>query len=126
MSIIWLIGRVLFGVYFIMVGFNHFSNFQGLKQASQYKKIPMPGTSVIVSGLMLIIGGATILTGFYVGLGVLLLVLFLVISAFTVHNFWTLEDPMQKMGEQTQFMKNIALASVVLMLLQINDWSWML
>jgi putative oxidoreductase len=36
-----------------------------------------------------------------------------------VHNFWTLDDPMQKMGEMTQFMKNIAIAAALLMLLHI-------
>jgi putative oxidoreductase len=34
MDILWLVGRVIFGLYFIMGEFNHFSQFQGMKQAT--------------------------------------------------------------------------------------------
>ncbi|SES92873.1 Uncharacterized membrane protein YphA, DoxX/SURF4 family [Salinibacillus kushneri] len=126
MGLFWLIGRLILGIYFLMTGFNHLKNYQGMKQACEQKNLPLPGACASLSGLILIIGGLTILTGMFVGIGVLLLVIFLIIAATTFHNYWVFEDPMQKMGEQTQFMKNIALAAALLMLLQIQDWSWTL
>ncbi|GAA0489690.1 hypothetical protein GCM10008986_14450 [Salinibacillus aidingensis] len=122
----WLIGRIIFGIYFLMTGFNHLTNYQGMKQATQQKNVPLAGAAVSGSGLILIFGGLSILTGLYVGIGVLLLVVFLILAAILFHNFWSFEDPMQKMGEENQFMKNIALAAALLMMLQIQDWTWSL
>ena len=36
-----------------------------------------------------------------------------------MHNFWTVKDPQQKMGEMVHFSKNIALLGFVLMTLGI-------
>jgi putative oxidoreductase len=124
MEWLWLVGRALFGLYFIMGGVNHFTQFQGMKQYSSYKGVPAPGLAVIVSGVLLLGGGLSILTGYWIQLGLISLVVFLIVAAFKMHDFWTLEDPNAKMGEMNQFLKNIALAAACLMLLAIADWSW--
>jgi putative oxidoreductase len=123
---LWLVGRALFGLYFIMGGMNHFTKFQGMKQYSSYKNVPAPGLSVIVTGIILLGGGLSILFGFWIELGLILLALFLLASAFLMHNFWTVDDDNAKMGEMNQFLKNIALAAACLMLLAVSDWSWTL
>lgn len=124
MGLISIIGRVILALYFIYSGANHFINYQGLKQYSSFKGVPLPGIAVVVTGLMLLAGGLSILTGFCVAWGIGLLVLFLVASALLMHNFWTEDDPMARVGEKNQFLKNIALAAAALMLLEIMDWSW--
>jgi putative oxidoreductase len=124
MEWLWLVGRAIFGFYFIMAALNHFTKLEGMKQYAQYKGVAMPALSVIISGLMLLLGGLSILTGYYLGIGVLLLVVFLVIAAFKMHDFWTIDDPMAKAGEMAQFLKNFALAGAALMLLAIPNWSW--
>ncbi|WP_391560410.1 DoxX family membrane protein [Robertmurraya sp.] len=124
MGWISLVGRVILALYFIYSGVNHFSNYQGMKQYTSYKGVLAPGIAVVVTGLMLLGGGLSILTGYCIGWGVGLLVVFLVASAFLMHNFWTVDDPMTKVGEKNQFMKNIALAAAALLLLEITDWSW--
>lgn len=126
MAWLWLVGRAVLGIYFIMGGVKHFTQYQGIKQYSLYKRVPAAGLSVIVTGLILLGGGVSILTGFWIEIGLLLLALFLILAAFIVHNYWTVEDPNTKMGEMNQFLKNIAIAAACLMLLAINDWSWTL
>lgn len=112
-----LIGRVIFGLYFVYSGINHFVKYQGLKEYARFKKIPVAGFSVIITGLVLLGGGLSILTGYLIQTGLILLAIFLLIAAFTVHNFWTLEDENAKTGELSQFLKNIAMASASLLLL---------
>lgn len=128
MVMVWLslIGRVIFGLYFVYSGINHFTKYQGLKEYASFKKIPVSGVAVIITGLVLLGGGVSILTGYLIQTALILLAIFLIVAAFTVHNFWTVDDENAKVGEQSQFLKNIAIASVSLLLLQIETWTWTL
>ena len=102
-----------------MSGYNHFKNLGMLTGYSQSKGVPMPKESVLVTGLMLVLGGLGILLGVYVGYSVLLLVLFLLGTLVKMHRYWEVADPMAKMGERVNFYKNIALLGALLMLLSI-------
>jgi len=75
--------------------------------------VPAPGFAVIVTGAMLLLGGLSVLFGYKVKIGSILLVLFLLATAFMVHTFWTFEGQ-QAQVEMAQFMKNIALAGAAL------------
>ena len=121
-----LLGRVIFGLYFVYSGIIHFAKYQGLKEYAAFKKIPAAGASVIITGLILLGGGLGILTGYLIQTALILLAIFLLVAAFTIHNYWTVDDENAKAGEQNQFLKNIALASVSLLLLQIETWTWTL
>ena len=52
-------------------------------------------------------------------IGVALLVIFLLGVSFGIHNFWTVQDPQAKLGEMTNFLKNMALLGLLLMTLVI-------
>jgi putative oxidoreductase len=84
---------------------------------AQMKGVPMAKGAVAFSGLLLLIGGASILFHFYPTYGMIALILFLVPVTFMMHAFWKIEDPMAKMHEMVNFMKNIALLGAVLLLL---------
>ncbi len=124
MDWLWLIGRAVFGLYFVYSGLNHFLQYQGMKQYASFKHAPVPGFSVIVTGLMLLAGGLSVLTNYYLEWGIGLLVVFLVVAAFVMHNFWTVKDATAKAGEKAHFFKNLALAAATLMLLSITNWTW--
>ena len=124
MDWLWLIGRTVFGLYFVYSGLNHFLQYQGMKQYAAFKKAPLPGLSVIVTGLMLLAGGASVLANYYLKWGIGLLVVFLVAAAFVMHNFWTVQDENAKAGERAHFLKNLALAAAALMMLSITNWTW--
>lgn len=119
MNMEWLslLGKVIFGLYFVYSGIIHFVKYQGLKDYAAFKKIPIAGFAVIITGLVLLGGGLSILTGYWIQTGLILLAIFLVVAAFTIHNYWTLDDENAKVAEQNQFLKNIAIASASLLLL---------
>jgi uncharacterized membrane protein YphA (DoxX/SURF4 family) len=56
---------------------------------AQYKKVPAAKLSVIVSGLMILVGGLYIAFGVYADLGALLIALFLLTSS--IHDARILE-----------------------------------
>ncbi len=119
MSAILLIGRIIFGGFFIMSGINHFTKLEAMTGYAKYKKLPAAKLGVLVSGLMLLLGGAYVLLGFYVDLGALLLAIFLVLAAVIFHNFWKETDATAKQSEMMNFMKDFALAGAALILFAV-------
>ena len=117
MDYLFIVGRILLGGYFVMMGLMHFMKLQNMTGYAQSKGLPMPKESVMLSGLLMLLGGLGILFWAYVSYSVYALVLFLVVTSFKMHQFWTIQDPMQKMSEQANFMKNMALTGALLILL---------
>ncbi|MBM3710882.1 MAG: DoxX family protein [Actinobacteria bacterium] len=116
MDIVLILGRVLFSLLFISSGVAHLTKLEAMTGYAQYKKVPAAKLSVIVTGLMLIIGGLYVALGIYADLGALLLSIFLLLSAFKMHDFWTVTDAQAKQSEMTSFMKNLALAGASLII----------
>lgn len=119
MDALFLVGRILVGVFYLMNALNHFRNVDMMSGYAASKGVPAPRAMVQLTGLMLLVGGLSILLGAYPTLGVAVVVVLLVVVAFWMHNFWTVQDPMQRMGEMVNFNKNLALAGSALMFLAI-------
>lgn len=127
MNIIFLIGRIIVGVYFLYNAFGHFAGLHSLSGYAQSKNVPAPTVAVLGSGLLLLIGGLSFITGYEPTIGVTAVVLFLLPVTFKMHAFWNIKDPMQKMGEQINFTKNLAIMGGALMFLAIpQPWVYSL
>lgn len=111
------LGRIFFGGYFVFNGFNHFKMLNMMSEYAKSKGAPLPKVSVAVSGLLLLVGGVSVLFNFMPSIGLIALILFLVPVTFIMHAFWRIQDPMAKMHEMVNFMKNFALLGAILILL---------
>lgn len=116
MHIIAIIGQILFGAYWLQNSYNHFRNINALSGYAGSKGVPQPKLAVGVTGALLLIGGLGIILGAYVQWAILALVIFLIPTTLMMHDFWKSADPMDKMGQRVQFMKNIALLAALLMM----------
>lgn len=124
MEFAFLIGRIALGAYYIYNAFNHLKNVNFLAGYTASKGIPAPKLAVIGTGLLMLVGGLSIILGIQPYLGALLLVVFLLPTAFMMHNYWTVSDPQMRMGEQINFLKDLALAASTLMFFAIpTPWS---
>ena len=119
MDMLFLIGRIIFGGYFVFNGLNHFRNLGMLSGYAQAKGTPAPSLAVAASGVLLLLGGVSILLGAYPIVGIALLIVFLVPVSFMMHNFWAVEDAQMKMNDMINFTKNMALVGAALMLLAL-------
>lgn len=117
MEILLIIGRVLFGGFFVMTGINHFTKLNAMSTYVASKKVPISTLATLFTGALLIAGGAGVLFDTYTILALWLLIIFLVPTSLIMHTFWKESDPQTKMVEMTQFMKNMALAGAALMLI---------
>ena len=116
-DIVLLVGRILFGGFFIVMGINHFQNLAMMSGYAKSKNVPFARLAVIGTGVVLVVGGASVLFGIVPIVGLSLLILFLLSTLVTMHDFWNLEDPQQRAADQVNFLKNVALIGVSLALM---------
>jgi|SRR5215470_3504317 len=116
MDVIVLIGRILFSAIFLLSAVGHFTQRQTMAGYASAKGVPYSELAVLVSGVLLALGGLMVLLGIWADLGALLLVIFLVPTAVLMHGFWRESDAQAKQLEIIQFNKDIALAGAALML----------
>lgn len=110
MDILEIIARILFSALFIMSGIGHLTKSKDMAGYAASKGVPVPTFSVLLTGVMILLGGLSFLFNFQVKIGAILLIIFLIPAAFIMHNFWKVDDPMAKAGEQAHFFKDLALA----------------
>ena len=119
MIYLFILGRILLGGYFIMSGYSHFKNLEGSAGYAASKGVPMAKASVIITGIMMLLGGLGILFGVYIICSVVLLSLFLLGTLIKMHRYWEVTEPMARMGERINFYKNLGLLGAILMLTAI-------
>src|SRR6516162_5867369 len=118
-NIAFVIGRVIVCGFVFMNGFNHFAQLKMMTGYAKSKGIPAPALAVGGSGVLLFLGGLSLLLGYHPTIGAALLVIFLLGVSFGIHNFWTVQEQQTKLGEMTNFLKNMAILGLVLMTLAI-------
>ena len=117
MDIIFLLGRVLFVLLFLGSGIaGHFIEGKATTEYARASGAPSPEVMVPLTGVMLILGGLSVLFGIFADAGALILFAFLVPTAFLMHAFWKVEDPQAQQIEMAQFMKNISLSGACLVI----------
>ncbi|MFE6864235.1 DoxX family protein [Nocardia sp. NPDC057668] len=115
-NVLVLIGRILFAALFLGSAMGHLTKADAMAQYAQFRGVPSPKLAVIGSGVLLLVGGLSVLFGVWADLGALLLVIFLLPTAFLMHPFWKETDPEAKQTEMISFNKDVALAGAALML----------
>jgi putative oxidoreductase len=101
------VGRTLFGMIFVLSGINHFSANMIAFGASQ--GVPMAEFLVPASGALALIGGLSIIFGYFTRFGAVLLIAFLVPVTLSMHAFWNITDPTMHQMQMIQFMKNLSM-----------------
>ena len=116
MNTVLIIARVLFALIFLASGVSHLTKLEAMTGYATYKKVPAAKLAVVVSGLMILVGGLYIVFGVYADLGALLIAIFLIPTAFLMHAFWKETDATAKQNEQIGFMKDISMAGAALII----------
>jgi uncharacterized membrane protein YphA (DoxX/SURF4 family) len=103
------LGRLLFGGYFVYNGLNHFFNRKAMTAYAKAKEVPAAGLAVPGSGLLILLGGLSLVTGIQPRLGASLVTAFLLGVTPRMHAFWTVGDEGERAAELVNFAKNVAL-----------------
>lgn len=117
----FLIGRMIFGGYFLYAGVNHFLNTREIAGYAASKHVPKPDLAVEATGAMLALGGASILLGVKPKYGAAAIITFLAASSPWIFNFWADEDPQARQADLINFTKNLALLGGALALGAVEE-----
>jgi uncharacterized membrane protein YphA (DoxX/SURF4 family) len=121
MKVPFLIGRLVFGGFFLYNGINHFLKRRQLAQYAGFKNVPQPEAAVMVSGAALLIGGTSILLGIKPKLGAAAIIGFLAGVSPMMHDFWRAQDPTQRQNDMIHFMKNMAMLGAAVALAGVEE-----
>jgi putative oxidoreductase len=121
MKAAFLIGRVVFGGFFLYNGIHHLKQRKQMGQYADSKNVPMAEAVVVATGVTLIAGGTSILLGIKPKLGTAAIAGFLAGVSPVMHNFWNIQDPQQRMNEMINFSKNMALLGSAVALMGVNE-----
>ena len=117
----FLLGRLMFGGFFLYNGINHLKQRKQLAQYASTKNVPKPEFAVVASGVALLLGGASLLLGVKPKLGAATVAGFLAGVSPVMHDFWRAEDPNQRMNDMINFSKNLALLGGALALMGVEE-----
>ena len=68
-NIAFLVGRVIAGCFFLMNGFNHFAQLNMMTGYAKTKGLPAPALAVSGTGVLLFLGGLSLLLGYHPTIG---------------------------------------------------------
>jgi putative oxidoreductase len=117
----FVIGRVIFGAFFLNSGINHLRHREEMKPYVESKGLPAPEPMVTLSGVPLLLGGTSLILGIKPKLGALAVLGFLAGVSPIMHNFWQSENPQERQQSMIDFMKNMALAGAALALMSVEQ-----
>jgi uncharacterized membrane protein YphA (DoxX/SURF4 family) len=117
----FLIGRILFGGFFLYSGIDHLRHRNDKANYSASKGVPAPQAAVTATAVPLILGGASMLLGIKPKWGAMAILGFLAGVSPIMHDFWRNEDPNERMNNMVNFSKNLALAGGALALMGVDE-----
>ena len=123
MDVAFLIGRIIFGSYWLMAAVNHFKNLAHVSEFAKAKGTPLPKLALSGTGVLLLAGRLSMVLGIYPVIGIALLIVFLFGVSVQVHSFWKVDDAQMKQIDMINFTKNMALIGALLMFLLLpHPW----
>lgn len=114
------LGRLLLCLIFVMSAMGKLTDWAPPAQMIADKGLPAPDALLAIAVALELIGGISVLIGFQARWGAVALLLFLVPVSLIMHNFWTIEDPGQRMGQMINFMKNVSIAGGLVFVLAMG------
>ena len=121
MRTLFVLGRAVFGGFFVYSGINHLQDSGHMGQYAASKGVPAPERAVQAAGALLLAGGLSVLTGFQPRRGLAALITFLVPVTLQMHRFWEEADAQKRQTEMVHFMKNMALVGAAMAMMQIEE-----
>ena len=119
MDVLYLIGRILFGLLFLGSAVAHLTDKGAMAGFAESRGVRPGRPMVLLSGLQILVGSVLVLLGIWTDLGAILLALFTLATAVLIHGFWRDKEPTARYMEMVQFQKDVALVGASLILLYL-------
>ena len=113
---LFLIGRVLIGIYFLIPGIAKVFLFSANLDVVITKEVPFPVFSLSIVAAAQILLGAFIIFGKHLKISSIGLVITTLLINFYIHDFWNLSGDPNQAHETQNFVKNLGILAGLLIL----------
>ena len=120
---IYLTGRILIGLYFLIPGIFKILSFSEYIEIVTINDVPFPALSLILVILCQLIFGSSIILGRFLKIGSIVLAVNVVLFNLYIHDFWNIDDVINKNHELQNFIKNTAIIAGLLVLYKTDESS---
>jgi len=103
-----LVGRILLAAIFIKSGFGKITGFEGTVGYIASNGLPLPQIGAVIAILAELGGGILLAIGYKARWAALVIAIFTLAAGILFHNYWAV-DAAQRMGQEINFWKNIAM-----------------
>ena len=110
------IGRILLALYFIYPGIMKVTNFSGTADYMAAHGMVFVPVFLVLTIIIQIGGGLCLALGYRVQAVSFVLAGLVLIISLVMHNFWTMDDGLQRAHETQNFIKNMAIMAGLLVL----------
>jgi len=122
-KLVYITGRVLIGLYFLIPGIFKILSFSEYIQIVTTNDVPFPTLSLIIVIMCQLIFGSSIILGRFLKVASIVLALNVVLFNFYIHDFWNINDVINKNHEIQNFIKNSAIIAGLLVLYKTDESS---
>lgn len=115
-----LLGRIVLGWFFLTEAFTYGGDWDNTVMLLSMKAVPFAQPLLAVCLILIVFGSVSIIAGFHARAGALMLFLITFGATISVHDYWTLSQPMARAEDFAIFSRNVAIAGGLLLLIGIG------
>lgn len=118
-NLFMLLGRLAVCSFFLWTALEKIKNWHKAAEYLKHKHVPYANYVLPVSVILQVVGGLSLLLGFYTRLGAVLLLIYLVAHTYKIHDFWHMQGE-ERTNQLQLFMKDVAIIGGLLVLLAMG------
>jgi len=115
-----LIGRFALAWFFLSEVYTRAGAWEANVSLMALKQVPAPQLLFALAILVMILGGLSLVLGFHVRPGAMLLFGFTVISSVMMHDYWHLKDAAVRAADYEIFARNVAISGGLLLIIGLG------
>jgi putative oxidoreductase len=111
-----LVGRLVLAWFFLTSSFTYGAQWHASVTLLALKDLPVPALLLFGAILLMIVGGISLIFGFYARAGALMLFAFTVCASVLLHDYWHIRDAASRAADYDIFARNMAIAGGLLLI----------
>jgi putative oxidoreductase len=111
-----LVGRLVLAWFFLASSFTYGSQWHATITLMALKDLPVPPLLLFGAILLMIVGGISLVFGFYARAGALMLFAFTVCVSILMHDYWKIANTAARAADYDIFIRNMAIAGGLLLI----------
>jgi uncharacterized membrane protein YphA (DoxX/SURF4 family) len=115
-----LVGRLIIAWFFLSSALGYAGQWDGTIQLMALKGIPAAPLLLALALIAMILGGLSLVFGFQTRYGAVLLFGFTIVASVAMHNFWLINNAIDRAADFDVFARNMAIAGGLLLLVGLG------